>query len=149
MKNLQVSIKTWHNTGKREISYSLTPEEFVTGLQAEGEKIYIAQRACSECIYTPERLVASEKVQKMEAEYLETHMFPECICGGVARMKRIPGIPDFIGCYAFYYLHWHRNMYLKALREASLIEFYDISVIPTLRESGLLLLDPWIDMFNP
>lgn len=162
MQTLRATITTNYVTGEQTITYSLTPEQVVGQMQERGETYTIAQGCCSECPYQPnqanpfprgqERLL----VQRMEQATRPYHGHPECIRGAIIRYQRtcilgyeepvgIPPVPSFIGCYAHYYSHYHENAYYQALREADLIRWYDVRLLPSLKESGLLIMLPGWD----
>ena len=109
------------------------------------EPFYVAGSACKECIYTPERLLSDEKTAQAK-QILENNQCPlECICCTVAQHRGLM-VPD-VHCYAQYYLTWHTNPYLRALKEAGLVRFYDISALPGMRETHMSFYgDPVLSM---
>jgi hypothetical protein len=134
----KVTIKTYFATGEQIVTYDKTPEELIKELREAGEYIYVTKGSCSECHYTPERLMPNEAMQKKtQHEVLPYHRTVECIRGAIARVQRRQGVPDNLICYGFYYQYWHENSYLRAAKEADLIRFYDISEIPALHETHL------------
>jgi hypothetical protein len=132
----QIEIRTIAKAGETEILYSHTPEEFVAELNRRNERIFVVNKSCSECTYTPDRAASKELVRSLTDESLACHRCPECFYSAIARRMNRNDVPDPVHCYGFYYQFWHRNKYLLAAKEAGLIEFYGVEKLPTTQDLG-------------
>jgi hypothetical protein len=137
---LKVEIDTLAETGEvTDVRYSHTPEEFIAELKRRNEYVYVARPPCIGCHYTPEHLAPRNAVDTMDKQSMSYHRIPECIRITIAHFMQNPNVPDFVTCYGFYYLHWHQNKYLRAVKEAVLVIFQEVKHLPDLQESGLKL----------
>lgn len=111
-------------------------------------KIYVTNKACHECFFTPERVLSSQETRELIEWCLhddkELGHIPECHCVTIARQKWNPSSLPFekdaiTCCFAFFYCYGRQQVYLREAIEQGLIEYVDITGWEGLRESGRVL----------
>lgn len=106
------------------IDESANIQTFIDEIRQAKKRVYVANKACAECIY------AAGNIRAIDDEIAQESGFPECVRNATAREQGVQNKPAFVLCYGFYYRHAQENAYLRAARKADLVTFYDIVGLP-------------------